>query len=91
MTKKGFFTKADEIQDFKDKLGEMVLDAVMEDDNSCYEMAKGIFGTFENCQTDREFEIAEQMLIAICGYSLESLVEKIQERDREGYVWYTTC
>lgn len=91
MTKKDFLTKAGEIQNFKDKLAETVLDAIMEDDNSCYEIARGIWRTFENCQTDREFEIAEQMLIAICGYSLESLIETLNKRDNNEYVWYTIC
>ena len=66
-----------EIPDFKNKLGENFFDAVMEEDNSSYEMAKGIVSVFSNCTTKRDFEVADDMLMAICGYSFESLVERI--------------
>ena len=76
-----------EITNFRDKLGETFFDAVMEDDNTTYEMAKGIISVFGDCNTETEFEVANNMLMAVCGYSFESLVEKIKERDMENYIW----
>lgn len=76
-----------EIENFRDKLGEIVLDAIMEDDNSSLDMARGILGTFATCDTQREFEIANDMLTGICGYSFETLVERIRELDREHHCW----
>lgn len=87
MNKEAINTAYAEIGNFRDKLGETFFDAVMEDDNTTYEMTRGIIGTFGNCQTDREFEIADQMLSGICGYNFESLVERIKERDASGYAW----
>lgn len=76
-----------EISNFRDKLGETFFDAVMEEDNSSYEMAKSIISTFDSCTTEKEFDVANQMLIAVCGYSFETLVERIKERDLQGFVW----
>lgn len=77
-----------EIEHFRDKLGENFYDAIQEDDNSTYEMAKGIISVFSSmCNSEKEFDIANAMLIAICGYSFETLVERIKKLDAEGYVW----
>lgn len=76
-----------EIENFRDKLGEIVLDAIMEDDNSSLDMARGILRIFATCNTQREFEIANDMLTGICGYSFETLVERIRELDREHHCW----
>ena len=76
-----------EIPDFKDKLGEAFFDAIMEEDNTSYEMAKGIINVFSECNTQRDFELANHMLMAICGYSFESLTEKIKKLDADGYQW----
>ena len=77
-----------EIENFRDKFGETFYDAVQEEDNTTYEMSKGIISVFSSqCNTKKEFEIANAMLIAICGYSFETLVEKINERDKNNYLW----
>lgn len=76
-----------EIDNFRDKLGETFFDAVMEEDNSTYEMAKGIISTISSCNSKKEFEAANNMLIAVCGYSFETLVGRIKERDEQGYSW----
>lgn len=76
-----------EIDNFRNKLGETFFDAVMEEDNFTYEMAKGIISTFSSCNSKKEFEAANNMLIAICGYSFETLVERIKERDKQDYSW----
>ena len=76
-----------DISNFRDKLGETFFDAVMEDDNFTCEMARGIISTFSNCNSKKEFEVANNMLVAICGYSFETLVERIKERDEQNYIW----
>ncbi len=77
-----------EIEHFRDKLGEIVLDATMEMDNSTSEMAKGVMNAFSECNTPREFEIANNMLMGICGYSFKSLIERIKELDKdENHQW----
>lgn len=65
-----------------DKLADVTVDAIYEDDNSGYEMAKGILNTFADCETEKEFKIANDMLISICGYSIETLLTKIKEKEQ---------
>lgn len=77
----------EEIENFRDKLGETFFDAFQED-NTTYEMAKGIIRVFsETCSTEKEFDVADAMLTAVCGYTLSSLLEKIRERDKNDYPW----
>lgn len=77
-----------DIDNFKEKLGEVFYDAIQEEDNFTYDMAKGIISVFDNqCNTDREFEIADAMLVATCGYGIETLISRIKERDKEGHCW----
>lgn len=77
-----------EINNFQDKFGENLYDAIQEDDNSTYEMAREIISVFSSqCNTKRDFEVADAMLMAICGYSFKTLVERIKELDEEGYQW----
>lgn len=72
-----------EIDHFRDKLAEILVEEVMADDNLGIDMAKSVISTFMCCQTEREFVIANYMLAAVCGWSFETLVEKIKERDAE--------
>lgn len=76
-----------EIDNFRDKLGEVFFDAVMEEDNTTYEMAKSIIAVFDSCETEEQFKIADGMLTAICGWKFETLVSQINERDEAGYTW----
>lgn len=77
----------EEITDFTDKFGEVFFDAIMEEDNSTYEMAKSIIAVLDSCETERDIEMADRMLIACCGYSFETLVNRIKEQDSNGYQW----
>lgn len=79
--------KSKEIQNFADKLGETFFDAIMEDDNTSYEMAKGIINAFNSCSDEKEFQAANNMLIGCCGYSIESLIDRIKERDSRNFPW----
>lgn len=77
----------EEIDDFRDKLGEMFLDIFNEVDNNTLEIAKGIIAAFEKCETQRDYDIANTMLRGICGYGLDHIIEEIRKRDAEGFVW----
>ena len=77
-----------EIEGFRSKFGETFYDATQADDISSSEMATGIISIFSSlCKTENEFKIADEMLIAICGFGFEYLVEKIKKRDQDGYEW----
>ena len=78
------------INNFREKFGETYFDAFMEEDNFTYEIAKSIINVFGCCQTEREAEIADKMLIATCGYCLETLINRIKERD-ENYWYWESC
>lgn len=86
------FKKAyNEINNFTDKLGEVVYDAINEEDNSSYEMARYIIRTFKDCKTEREFDIADQIVTAICGWNFETLLERINERDTDEDFEWESC
>ena len=72
---------------FTEKFGETFFDAIMEDDNFTYEMSKSIISVFCSCKTERDFEVANNMLVACCGYSFETLAKRIQELDSMGHQW----
>ena len=76
-----------EIENFRDKLGEMFLDIFNEEDNCTLEMAKGIIAAFEKCESQRDYDIANTMLRGICGFGLDHIIEEIRRRDAEGFVW----
>jgi hypothetical protein len=79
-----------EIEDFRSKLGETVNETFMEEDNYTYEISKSIISVFDKCETERDVEIADSMLIALCGYGIRTLIDKIiwkqaKEQAKEEY------
>lgn len=87
MDKNTVYNAHEEITDFTDKFGEVFFDAIMEEDNSSYEMSKSIISVLDSCETEHDMEITDRMLIACCGYTFETLVDRIRERDSNGYLW----
>jgi hypothetical protein len=77
----------EEIPDFKDKLGENVLDAVTKEERDPCKMAEEVIRVFSSCKTKKELEAADNMLMAVCGYNLEKLVQRINRLDECGYLW----
>lgn len=68
-----------------EKLADVTVPAIYEDNDNNrygYEMAKGILNTFADCETEKEFKIANDMLISICGYSIETLLSKMKEKEQ---------
>ena len=74
-----------EVENFSYKLGEVIWDAILEEDNTNVEIAKSVLSVFDNCNSIEEIKIADRMLIAICGYSIKTLIEEIEEREKNGY------
>lgn len=70
-----------EIYDFKQKLCEVLVDKL--EDICGLDAAKGVISAFYSCRTDREFEIANDMLAAVCGWKFETLVQAIKDRDED--------
>lgn len=87
MDKKELKRVASRTKDFIPKLGEVLYDAIQEDDNYTCDMAEGVINVINMCSTPEEFSIADAMLIAICGYSIETLVEEIKDRNKKHYHW----
>ena len=84
-----FFKNAEfeQIEDFKDKLGETIFDFFNEESNVPIEIGIGVKNVLLSCKSKAEFKIADDMLSAICGYGIESVLEKIKQRDKEDYTW----
>ena len=72
-----------EIDDFRDKLGEVIIDALFDEENTSLDIVKSVLGCFDACENDREFAIAERMLTAVCSWNLDTLVKIIRSRDND--------
>lgn len=73
--------------DIQDKMGETVYDFIQEDSNSTYEIGKSVLNVITDCVTQQDLDIADHMLAAICGYNLDSILAKIEERDKKNFIW----
>lgn len=71
-----------EIDDFRDRLGSVVLDAINEDDNSSWEIGRSLTRELR-CASVLQYDMADKVLIAVTGYSIESLLNKIKEEREE--------
>lgn len=71
----------------QDKMGETVYDFIQEDSNFTYDIGKSVVNVITDCETQQELDMADKMLTAICGYNLDSVMAKIEERDKSGYAW----
>ena len=86
MNKETLFNASNNIDNFTDKLSEIIFEEINSDDTSMCDIGKHIMYVINECESEREFQIANGMLISICGWSFDSLIEKIQEYDEE-YEW----
>lgn len=60
----------------------------MEEDNYTYNMSESILHVFDvRCETPEEQEAADRLLTAICGYRLQTLIDRIIEYDAKGHHW----
>jgi len=79
--------KLREMDDAADKLGEIIYEEIDSAGNITTEIGKGVHSVITNCKTEEELKIANDMLIAICGWSISTILENIEKRDAEGHVW----
>ena len=56
-----------------ERIGTSINDGVVYSDRE--ELIKGVIDTFEDCSTEILFQSANMMLIAVCGYSISTLLE----------------
>lgn len=71
-----------EIEDFRDRLGSVVLDAINEDDNSSWEIGRSLTRELRHASV-LQYDMADKVLIAVTGYSIESLLNKVKEEREE--------
>lgn len=91
MNKEKFKQVCDGIYNFTDKFGEMMYDKIDSSSNFSGIIGKYTIRAFSHCQTEREFQIADEVLTAICGWNFESLVELINKRDADPNFYWMSC
>lgn len=82
--KRGFVVskQENELADFLDDvdvddLGCAIVDAFYEDDNFATDIGKSVYSIFKDCDTKEKFDTADQMLTAVCGYGIKSLLNRM--------------
>lgn len=68
----------DAMYHFPEELGNAIYEAFMEDDNYFKDIGKSVITAFNSCETEKEIEIADHMLIAVCGWGIETLMNRIK-------------
>ena len=48
-----------------------------------FAFAEGYRKFISDCKTEREFQIANNMLTGACGYGIKTLIERIKELDED--------
>lgn len=77
-----------DIPQFEDKLAESIFSAINKRDNNRKMVAKDVISVFLNCNTQSKFDVANNMLMSICGYDFRTLVEQIVKSDNaDNYEW----
>lgn len=67
------------------KVGETVADETY---SECYDLiGENLLFIFQNCETEKEYELANSVLEAICGEKIEKILEIVHERDKNNYEW----
>ena len=72
-----------DIPQFEYKLAENIFSAINKRDNNRKMVAKDVISVFLNCNTQSKFDVANNMLMSICGYDFRTLVEQIIESDND--------
>lgn len=90
-TCKKYLEEFEKINDFHFKFGVVLLDTFMEEDNIMPDVSKAVIRVLESCNSEKEFEIANNMMDAIFGYHFVTLAEKlmIQELKQGDDKWNT--
>lgn len=77
----------EKIDNIRDKLGETIYDCIQEDGNFTTDIGKSVLNCILDCNSQNDLDRMDEMLTAISGYSLDSVLNRIAERDESGYIW----
>jgi len=61
-----------------DDLGDVIWEELNAYDNSSTDMGRYAILCLEHCETEAEFEAANNMMTALTGWSIESLIKKVK-------------
>ena len=63
--------------DLEERLGMAIFEAVNEYDNSYEDIGSSFVHYIGSCKSQKEFDAMSNMCIAITGYSVESILERV--------------
>ena len=67
------------------KVGETVAD---ETNSQCYDfIGERLLSIFQDCKTKEEYNLANEVLEAVCGNKIEKILETVHERDANHHRW----
>ena len=73
-----------------EKLGETMCDCIMNDGSKySVDMGADLLDIAKNIEHESQYELMNDVLIAVTGSNLSDLLEIVRERDDRGYAWET--
>lgn len=66
-----------------DSIGDAIVDVIYDDSNTSKEIGRHVDLVFDDCKTEAEFKMANAMLIAITGYGIETLLNRMEKETAE--------
>lgn len=66
-----------------DDIGDVIVEAIYEGGDSAAEIGKYVDLVFDDCKTEAEFKIANAMLVAITGWGIETLLNRMGKETAE--------
>lgn len=57
--------------------GEAIFDAVNESDNYLKDIGRHAMFAIDSCETEREFDLVDHMFIAITGWSIKTIINRV--------------
>lgn len=74
----------------EDKIGEKIVSNFLEDDVTSTEIGTSLYHVLKSVvKNERDLQIVNETLIAVNGYSLNSIIEQVKEQDAAGIGWET--
>lgn len=78
------------VTSLSNKLGEITYYAVLEEDNFPEKIGEALESLISSCKLERDYDIINKVIVAICGYSIPTLLERIDECDKDrDWEWET--
>lgn len=70
----------------EDKVAEVFYEKITEWDNDLDEIVKGIVDAVNKCETAHDFDLVNSVIVAVSGWNIDSLLEMVEDRIKEGEV-----